>query len=93
MHRAVELLPRDAIPAPRLLSLTTAAPTALSRKALVTAHDELCLQLLHCISRHAHTIRPRMPPNRNSRQGTVSRSLREMPDKQSQPKKYGRGFR
>ena len=34
--------------------LTTAAHTSLARETLVVPHDELCLELLHRVHRHAH---------------------------------------
>src|SRR5260221_13764450 len=54
-HRAVEVSHGTLFQRHACSPLTTAAQTSLWRKALVIAHDEVSLQLLHCIHRHAHT--------------------------------------
>ncbi len=54
-HRAVEFSDRTLFQRHVVVSLclTTAAHSSLTRKAFVIAHDELCLQLLHRVHRHA----------------------------------------
>src|SRR5580704_1534021 len=61
--------------------LSAAAQAALSRKPLVIAHDELCLQLLHRIHRHAHYDQERSAPKIKSHTKPVQDPLREVPVK------------
>src|SRR5271169_6708861 len=51
-HGAVEFSDSRLFRRHEVVPLAAAAQTALPRKALVVAHDELCLQLLHCVHRY-----------------------------------------
>src|SRR5215470_6723018 len=64
-----------------LSPLTTAAQTALARKAFVIAHDELCLELLHRIHRHAHHDQERGTAEIKRYSKPVQNPLREVPVK------------
>src|SRR6516225_10972978 len=62
-------------------SLATAAHSAFARKAFVITHDELCLQLLHGIHRHAHHDQERSATEIKPHAQTMQDPVGKMPVK------------